>query len=815
MLVDSAAAAPRMSLEQWRAAANQTRALAENDVPKAYAEAVRLKAALPADASPVYQARALNLLARTEVYSGLTAQADAHARQALALARLSGDHIGQAQADLNMTLTSVNLGRIDELRAAATDAVAVLNGVDDPALTGEALLRAAMMYLRLGRINHAVMTSVRASDIARRNRNPLALTYAAQGLGIAFGQSGRSAGSRRYFEEMLTHARAAHSRLLEGDATKALADAYDSAGQTARSQLLYRQAIALYTQAGAPLSINLGLLGLANFMHEHGYYRRAAPLLDRVIANYERHPTPIGLWYALNTRSANEQSLRELPAAQADAQRAYGLAKQIGLPGYISSSARRLGELAAAAGDFRRAYRLSVAASAIAAHTVGKSRGDQVLELASQYERESRQREIETLTRRDQAQAAALRQRGLKERLLLTMLLGAIAIAIITGFFVLRFRRLNATLERRVQERTAELRQQTRYLRTLIGEREAAEAAREAALAEARRLARLRSDFMAQMSHELRTPLNGILGYTALLERDAGLREPQRASLEVIRQSGEHLLGLINEVLDFARIESGKLELETSTLALGPSLRSIAGVVSVRAQLKGLAFSLKISPEVPGTLLADERRLRQVLLNLLANAITFTDRGSVRLEVCCPMPQRLRFEVADTGTGIRADQLETIFQPFEQVADGQHRGGTGLGLPISRRYVQLMGSDIEVESRVGAGSTFRFDLAIQPAAAPADGANTVADGAAVHADMQPVMAEEGDVSPPPAQIERLHALALEGNMRDILRWARQLADLEGERYRRFALHVRFLAERYQSQAILSLAKRHLGGQADG
>jgi PAS domain S-box-containing protein len=919
LVVNLAAAGPPMSVEQWRAAAQADRALAENDVPRAHAEALRLQAALPAEASPVYRARALNLLARTEVYLGLTSQADAHAREALTLARRAGDRIGQAEADLNLTLTSVNLGRIDELSAAATDAVAVLNGVSDPALVGEALLRASMMYLRLGRINDAVMTSVRAADIARRNRNPLALTYAAQGLGIAFGQSGRAAESRRYFAQMLADARAAHSRLLEGDALESLADAYDSSRQAARSEWLHRRALALYVQAGAPLSINFGLLGLANFMHMHGRYREAQPLFDRVIASYQRHPTPIGLWYALNARSANEQSLGELPAARGDAERAYGLAKQIGFPTYISLSARRLGELAAAAGDFRRAYQLSVAADAIAEHSVGTSRSGQVLELVTQYERESRQREIEALTRRDQEQTAALRQRALKERLLLTMLLAAVSIALITGFFVLRFRRLNASLERRVQDRTAELRQQASYLRTLIdtlplriwlkdtesrylaanraeaeasghpveqvvglsdgdlwpvdvaaahragdrevmatrrrskieealpgrngagqwfetyrapvldedgtllgtvgasydiSERKAAEAARETALTEARRLVRVRSDFMAQMSHELRTPLNGILGYTALLERDRDLSDRQRAALEVIRQSGEHLLGLINEVLEFARIEAGKLGLENATLALGPFLRSIAGVVSIRAQGKGLTFVLEISPEVPGAIVVDERRLRQVLLNLLANAITFTDRGSVRLRVWCPAPQRLRFEVADTGIGIPAGELESIFQPFEQVTEGQRRGGTGLGLPISRRYVQLMGSDIEVESRIGAGSIFGFDLEIQPAALPAEAASAATHVADLQLDGDPSSAEESGSTPPREEIQRLHALALEGNMRDILQWAARLSEVDGERYRRFALHVRFLAERYQSRAILSLAKRHLGGEAD-
>lgn len=918
LLRDPAAAAPPMSIEQWRAAAHSDRSLAENDVPQAYAQALRLQAALPAGASAADRALALNLLARTEVYSGLTAQADAHAHEALALAKQAGDRVGQAEADLNLTLTSVNLGRIDELSAAAPEAVAVLDRVNDPALTGEALLRASMLYLRIGRISHAVGTSVNASDIARRNRDPLALTYAADGLGIAYGQSGRNADSRRYFTQMLTDARAAHTRLLEGDALESLANTSDSTGQAARAESLHHQAIAVYRQVGAPLSVNFGVMSLANFLHAHGRYREAMPLFTEVIATYQRYPTPIGLWYALNARSANEQSLGELPAARADAERAYGLAKQIGFPAYVSRSAWSLGMLAARGGDYRRAFQLALAANAIEDRAVATSRSNQMLELAGQYQRESRQREIEALTRRYQEQAAALRQRALKERLLLTMLFGAVAIAVITGFFGLRFRRLNANLERRVQDRTAELRQQTSYLRTLIdtlplriwlkdtesryleanraaaeasgrpvgeivgrsdgelwppaiaeqhragdrevmasrqrskheeaspgrdgsaqwvetyrapvldedgtllgtvgasydiSERKAAEAARETALAEARRLVRLRSDFMAQMSHELRTPLNGILGYTTLLERDQDLSARQKAALEVIRQSGEHLLGLINEVLDFARIESGKLELDSAELALGPFLRSIAGIVAVRAQLQGLTFTLETSPEAPAAILIDERRLRQVLLNLLANAVNFTDRGSVRLRISCPTPQRLRFEVQDTGVGIPADQLEAIFQPFEQVGEGLRRGGTGLGLPISRRYVQLLGSDIEVESRIGVGTTFRFDLAIEAAVAPAQAASAVAPDleSAAHAPA----AGEGGITPPPAEIERLHELALEGNMRDILRWAGRLTELEGQRYRRFALHVRFLAERYQSQAILSLAKRWLGGSAGG
>jgi PAS domain S-box-containing protein len=244
-----------------------------------------------------------------------------------------------------------------------------------------------------------------------------------------------------------------------------------------------------------------------------------------------------------------------------------------------------------------------------------------------------------------------------------------------------------------------------------ISDRKAVEAAREAALAEAERLARLRSEFLAQMSHELRTPLNSILGYAQILRQDRTLGERQAAGMRVIQQSGEHLLALIDDVLDFAKIEAGRLQLSRSEVALHEFLRGIADTIRVKAEQKQLEFRLEMAAGLPGGIWVDEKRLRQVLLNLLDNAVKFTDRGRVTLRVSAVAPGRLGFEVEDTGTGIREDQLEIVFRPFEQVGDRRRRtGGTGLGLPISRQFVRLMGSDIQVESRVGEGSVFRFEV---------------------------------------------------------------------------------------------------------
>ncbi|ANB72218.1 hypothetical protein AYM40_07450 [Paraburkholderia phytofirmans OLGA172] len=238
-------------------------------------------------------------------------------------------------------------------------------------------------------------------------------------------------------------------------------------------------------------------------------------------------------------------------------------------------------------------------------------------------------------------------------------------------------------------------------------EAEAERAARRAAEA----ANQAKSAFLASMSHELRTPLNAILGYAQILQRSEALREREIESLNVIRQSGEFLLTLINDTLDFARIEVDKLDLSLSDIELVQFLRLIADIINVKAEQKGLNFICDIAADLPSGIRADEGRLRQVLLNLLANAVKFTDRGDVSLQVRFSPPNRLRFAVQDTGIGVRADQLDIIFQPFEQVSDPQRRlGGAGLGLAISRRFVQLMGGDIQVTSQVGAGSTFWFEL---------------------------------------------------------------------------------------------------------
>jgi PAS domain S-box-containing protein len=227
---------------------------------------------------------------------------------------------------------------------------------------------------------------------------------------------------------------------------------------------------------------------------------------------------------------------------------------------------------------------------------------------------------------------------------------------------------------------------------------------------------RAKSRFLANMSHELRTPLNAVLGYAQLMQIHRAMSAEQSATaVDTIRKSGEHLLALINDVLDLARIEAGRMELHPAAVDLPQFLQTVADIVGVRARHKGIGLLFETAQDLPRRVQADEHRLRQVLLNLLGNAVKFTASGQVRLRTSGTpdgaQHVRLHFDVVDTGPGIAPEHRESIFMPFEQVGDvGQRAGGTGLGLAISRELVRSMGGEIRVDSQPGAGSVFSFEV---------------------------------------------------------------------------------------------------------
>jgi CheY-like chemotaxis protein len=229
-----------------------------------------------------------------------------------------------------------------------------------------------------------------------------------------------------------------------------------------------------------------------------------------------------------------------------------------------------------------------------------------------------------------------------------------------------------------------------------------------------------RNQFLSTVSHELRTPLNAILGYAQLLDMDGDLTERQRRGIQTIRTSGEHLLSLIVDILDLSRIEAQRFELVPTPVKFRQFLRSVLDVMRVKADEKGLVLFLDVAPGLPDTILVDQRRLRQVLLNLLGNAVKFTDSGTVSLSVSDEGRQGdhslVRIDIRDTGVGLRPEDLSTIFQPFEQVGDVRRReAGTGLGLTITRALVSAMGGDIRVSSELGRGTKFSFGLRLEHA----------------------------------------------------------------------------------------------------
>jgi signal transduction histidine kinase/DNA-binding NarL/FixJ family response regulator len=220
-----------------------------------------------------------------------------------------------------------------------------------------------------------------------------------------------------------------------------------------------------------------------------------------------------------------------------------------------------------------------------------------------------------------------------------------------------------------------------------------------------------KSVFISQMSHELRTPLNGILGYAQLLRRSPELSEQQRDGLTIIERSGEHLLTLVNDLLDLAKIEAGKLELRDESIDLDSLLQHVTDLIRVRADKAGLRFAVERPPALPQRIRGDARALRQVLLNLLGNAIKFTDAGGwVTLQIV-QSGSRWRFEICDSGIGMAAEQLQNIFEPFHRVENAERRvEGTGLGLAITRRLVEALRGSITVASEPGQGTTFSVEL---------------------------------------------------------------------------------------------------------
>ncbi|AGP34013.1 ATP-binding protein [Sorangium cellulosum] len=357
-------------------------------------------------------------------------------------------------------------------------------------------------------------------------------------------------------------------------------------------------------------------------------------------------------------------------------------------------------------------------------------------------------------------------------------------------------------LEQLVEERTAELK----------AAKEAADAA-----------SRAKSDFLASMSHELRTPLNGILGYAQILGRLDGLSPRHLRAVQIIQSSGEHLLTLINDVLDLAKIEAGKLTLMPDEVHFPSFVQAVLGICQVRAEAKSLTFLFEQEGAALGTVIADQKRLMQVLLNLLGNAIKFTESGRVVLRVTtgeappgagAGAARPVRFRVEDTGPGIAPEHLERIFEPFEQApTEGAPVEGTGLGLAIARRIVEQMGGALRVESQPGQGSIFEFEVPLVDAsAAPAAAAPAPERWARVSGDEGPGRAAveaPGRALPPAETLAGLLDLVNRGRLSGLLLEIERL-EREDARLRPFLDELRGLAKGFQVNRLRELLRAAAG-----
>jgi signal transduction histidine kinase len=311
----------------------------------------------------------------------------------------------------------------------------------------------------------------------------------------------------------------------------------------------------------------------------------------------------------------------------------------------------------------------------------------------------------------------------------------------------------------------------------LVKAKEAAEAAN-----------RAKSAFLANMSHELRTPLNAILGFSEQIAHDATLNPLQRENLETINRSGEHLLGLINDILDMSKIESGQVELRLRSFDLHRMIHGLGEMFAVRARQKGLKLSTECAADVPQYICTDEGKLRQILINLLGNAFKFTHNGSVVLRVSArnniglgnetEHPEQdsplfhLRFSVEDTGIGIAPEYTAHIFEPFVQLEDGKTQQGTGLGLAISQQQVELLGGRLQLDSVVGAGATFHFEIPVKPGTAdeemisvPSPTAKTLhGKSSAANTPTQPLNARSVMAALPPEWKQQMRQALLEADV---------------------------------------------------
>lgn len=456
----------------WWERAGQIRILLENDIPRGYEEAKRLQENLPDNALPTQRIEALNLLSRAEIYLALTDQAGEHIKQAQRLAQQNNDRIGQVGAWLNAALNSVNQADIGLLTESPLQALTLVEGVKSrPDLVAESMLRAAMMYLRFGKLQETVDMSMELMETARHENDPFMLTYAYQGLGISLDQTHRPKESLTHYEEMLKYAKRIPSKLLRADALIGIANQTQVLHGSKQAEPFYHQALSLFREAGGPFFISRGLFALSENLRAQDRYKEALPLMDEATAIMERHGNKIGMWWTIYTRCSLYLAMGDREKARQEAERSDAIAKEVGLSEYMIKSKRRLAEVADASGDHKRAYALAVESEAMSEESKNIQLSQRMLELAQRYRKESAQRQLSELERRSERQEAELHQKEIRQQWLFVVLVLSLAALSITAYLLLRLRqsnRLLAEINANLEQSRNELRKQRGILQSVL-----------------------------------------------------------------------------------------------------------------------------------------------------------------------------------------------------------------------------------------------------------------------------------------------------------------------------------------------------------
>lgn len=588
---------------------------------------------------------------------GRNDEASREVLQSLAMRRAAKDRQGEAQCLNTMGLIQIDLGNYSEAVEMFLAALAIRREVKSEPGIAYALNNIGKVYRLTGDYASAIRYIEQAIEIKKRLKLRTSLAYSYINLGGTYLAKGQLDEALKAFEHSL------RIRNEVGD-WRGLGDTYDALGTVHQRQGNIELALAEFGQA----------IELRNRVHDPNGTAE----------------TQIHMGRALTTAKRTDEARKALDSA-------IKLSEQLGSRSLLSEATLAMADLEQASGNPAAALRWYRQHMKEKREFLNETQLRRMAELHVRVEKQHEQQELELLRKE-----AALRnqQRG-TERIVRNSLMVALLSALITGAVVVNRYRIKKRSEHLYRLKSEELAARSAELEALNHELE--------------RASQVKSAFLANVSHEIRTPLNGILGIASLLA-DTPLNSEQRALTKTILSSGENLLTIINDILDLSKIEAGKLELDCQEFNLRQTVEDVCSLSAVRAEEKGVELGLQFEASTPNAVLGDETRVRQILTNLVGNAVKFTDHGHVLVSVRGEPRQdgrvNVRMEVEDTGIGIPEKLLPKLFEKFQQMDNSSTRrhGGTGLGLAISRQLVELQGGQISVRTEENAGSTFSFEL---------------------------------------------------------------------------------------------------------